>query len=129
MLGSQMSFGYQMGGVPGGTGIGNILRGLGGALFGGQVGQGGTPASTAAQQSNKDYWMGVGSGLANSLINIVSGIFSKDKTGTIQQPNGLLTTGNSYQTQSIGISFLGIASIITLIVWGVKSIFSGKKRY
>ncbi len=118
-------------GVSGGTVLGNIFRGIGGALFGGTVGTGGTPASNGTEANNQAFWKNVGAGLAGSIATIFAGLFSKDANGNIQNPNGILTGGATpyYPTASAQfMSFLFPLAFLGGIFWAVKSLFFGDRK-
>lgn len=126
-MGSGMMYGYSSG-APGGTVVGNIFRGIGGALFGGSVGTGGTPANTSQQAQNQSFWKNIGVGLAGSLASIATGLFNKDKS---QVPNGIITGGVApyYPTASAQItSLIFPLAMLGLVIWGIKSLFFGKRK-
>ena len=131
MLSYNTSISGVAGGVPGGTVLGNIFRGIGSALFGGNVGTGGTPAANPAQASNQSFWKNVGTGLAGSLATIFAGLFSKDSSGQIQNPNGILTTGATpyYPTASAQLMSLAFPILLIVGIWyAVKNLFGNDSR-
>lgn len=131
MLGTYNALGASSGSTPGGTVFGNILRGLGGALFGGTVGTGGIPAQTSAQAQNQGFWKQVGAGLAGTIGTIFAGLFSKDANGNIQNPNGILTAGATpyYPTASAQLmSFFFPILIIVGVVAVFRNMFGKRKK-